>query len=120
MGFCFRRSIRSDSSTPLVIVENQMTLTNEQCIQVAEKVWGWKKTEFSKTYPTAEPVWKDEEGRSTRDIVYAVNSWSGFGKTVEAMFGRGIAIQNILFETPNEMIEATHLAALEAIDAEGS
>ena len=121
-------------------------LTNEQCIEVAEKVWGWKckpredrgwyifsgidKFNYEYTYPID---WLRDE----------VNSWQGFGRTVEAMFGKGKCvyiskwISHVGFncmdtmcmdknhisdemiddelEFPEHLWEATHLAALEAM-----
>ena len=95
-------------------------LTNEQCIEVAEKVWGWDLES-----------WSDYSDCLT--IGQEVNSWQGFGRTVEAMEERefslikseaGIEFYNVfksaevIIEPPakaNDIITATHLAALEAL-----
>jgi hypothetical protein len=100
-------------------------LTKDQCIEVAEKVWGW---EFDAT-------------RSNLNILYLcgiqnqVNSWQGFGRTVEAMAddfhfasdtlfvwferkGRAGYFSAPLFSKTMNMedfTQATHLAALEAM-----
>ena len=100
-------------------------LTNDQCIEVAGKVWGC-----------------DLEGikRFKPQIIHEVNSWQGFGRTVEAMFDKDILfgmefiIENrgkeLAFKPnskcekypviwdgfdPKELIPATHLAAMEAL-----
>ena len=110
-------------------------LTNDQCIEVAEKVWWWKckphedrgwytfseidKFNYEYTYPID---WLRDE----------VNSWTGFGRTVEAMAGKGYAFscddgvvyfikygdqwEGFYGVSPfKNFIEATHLAALEAM-----
>jgi len=89
-------------------------LSNEQCIEVAGKVWGC-----------------DLEGikRFKPQIIHEVNSWQGFGRTVEAMadqygslqvFGGWVSFKRTLdknYEVSDSfgLIEATHLAALEAL-----
>lgn len=112
-----------------------MMLSNEQCIQVAEKVWRWNK-------------YRIDDFQKENNLRDYINSWSGFGRTVEAMAERkyyfiadDIYI-GFLHETKrhgdrngppdyfwsrqcpvisiNDFIEEAHLAALEAIDAEGS
>ena len=107
-------------------------MTNEQITAVAEEVWGWRINgngiilkpcgTISVTAITVDELRKD------------VNSWQGFGRTVEAMAKREIlfkTLPNILStylagnSTIEWLFEATHLAALEAKrkekeDAEGS
>ncbi len=59
-------------------------MTNSQCIEVAEKVWGWN------NLPGIKPM--NEWSELQRDPEYLkkqVNSWQGFGRTVEAMAYRG-------------------------------
>jgi len=96
-------------------------LSNDQCIEVAGKVWGC-----------------DLEGikRFKPQIIHEVSSWQGFGRTVEAMAEREWAFSDssstgICFysrvgdeseikvtddwNNPRSLIEATHLAALEAL-----
>ncbi len=108
-----------------------MTLTNEQSIEIAEEVWGWKPETIA-----GRKVWRESSlGGYTADLHYIVNSWQGFGRTVEAMLTRDdlSPIQTFkLFDTfvrillswlRNEINlqsfwESTHLAALEAIRKE--
>jgi len=130
-----------------------MTLTNEQCIQVAEKVWGWKRKAEDKATANKEgmpPRWIEPGSDPLKSInrlynawqlKHEIESWSGFGRTVEAMAEKKLnflvepssvmfwsADRSIQFAVPytrnpfnkEHFIEATHLAALEAIDAEGS
>lgn len=79
-------------------------LNNEQC-EVAEKVWG---------IDDPEPEWIKKE----------INSWQGFGRTLEAMAGGNIIIESVAKHytdylrgaiTKEELWERTHLAALEAL-----
>ena len=102
-------------------------LTNDQCIQVAEKVWGWVGEFWS------EDAWETPDGNGwIGKINDEVNSWSGFGRTVEAIAERKVYFigngfywwndfghQSVSIEwkseKPLEIIEATHLAALEAV-----
>ena len=53
-------------------------LNNVQCIQVVEKVWGWYPS--GGDYRDRDRVWC-----TTYNIPKEVNSWQGFGRTVEAM-----------------------------------
>ena len=97
-------------------------MTNSQCIEVAEKLWGWT---------LSGPAFKDFP---KLDLESECNSWSGFGRTVEAMadrkwtfnalcVGKPSMVQFISTEHDNSpfpkhhesLIEATHLSALEAI-----
>ena len=99
-------------------------MTNEQYIQVAEKVWGMRWPEW----------WHEQD-----ELIKEVNSWQGFGRTVEAMLKKHywfepafctehqydcisfvhetLASYPIHYERNDleEFIEATHLAALEAV-----
>lgn len=119
-------------------------MTPKQCIKVAEKLWKWKHVGPSSVRldtwlsPGSEPHLY-HQSYSIDDLKREVNSWQGFGRTVEAMFDKDILfgmefiIENrgreLAFrpnskcktypviwdgEDPNELIEATHLAALEA------
>ena len=102
-------------------------MNNEQCIAVAEKVWGLScdgildeynrylacveyQTDFTKE------EWLKEE----------INSWSGFGRTLEKSINPSSIwkFTTILREyldgslTKEQFIEATHLVALEAVRKE--
>ncbi len=55
-----------------------MTLTNSQIIEVAEKVWGWDAHNLGKHLDSGSPV--DYEDQLKEEV----NSWAGFGRTVEA------------------------------------
>ncbi len=106
-------------------------MTNEQCIQIAEKIWGWKKDTDTLGFTT----WS---GGITLHAISTlkreVNSWQGFGRTVEALSERGWDFGAddgvVLFQRDHgnqvhesfyvvspfkkeQFIEATHLAALE-------
>jgi len=80
-------------------------MTNDQCEQVVEEIWGWG--------------YKEHEHREM------VNSWQGFGRTVEAMADNNNIIIDaagkhfidyMLGRTSKEQLWGrTHLAALEAI-----
>ena len=110
-------------------------LTDEQCIEIAEKVWGWS---FHAIPP------KENNGRSVklttpegstcmrineldRFVSGEVNSWPGFGRTVEAVEAKdNIIIDEVARHfidyimgsiTKEQLWERTHLAALEAINA---
>lgn len=113
-------------------------MTNEQCIEIAEKVWGWPTIQGYWVNPeTEKPVFND-------GLREEVNSWQGFGRTVEAMAEKGWAFSELCGPTeedlnngdrlsfhkfsddifyplewdncvPKSLIEATHLAALEAL-----
>ena len=99
-------------------------LTNEQCIEVAEKVWGWTYNQIGDNhcFGSEEDSWWGEN-----IVQQKVNSWSGFGRTVEAMVEHlGYDVKHRLasiidawgydYEGTKGLIEATHLAALEAIN----
>lgn len=106
-------------------------MTNSQCIEVVEKVWGWKRTGGKwRDYPENN-IWEDSKGSIIRywdglamtSIEQCVNSWTGFGRTVEAMAEKGLYFDSKNTgdwnpEEPKTLIEATHLAALEAIKSE--
>ena len=77
-------------------------LNNDQCEQVVEEIWGWG--------------YKEHEHREI------VNSWEGFGLTVEAIdatdsefYGNSLNSYIRGEITKTELWEATHLAALEAM-----
>ena len=84
-------------------------MNNNQCEQVVEEIWGWG--------------YKEHEHREI------VNSWEGFGLTVEAMTGKGLTDNQLICyrfacvdiidigtnKTKEEFWERVHLAALEAI-----
>lgn len=107
-------------------------MTNEQCIEVATKLWGWA------WHPEGEIPsgnqwewqgrWTDGYGSVVlyqRDVSDKVKSWSGFGRTVEAMADEYGSLQVfggwVSFNRDREvsdsfgLIEATHRAALEAL-----
>ncbi len=113
-------------------------MINFQYIEVAEKVWGW----YEDTRGSASRLWRsidpDTGGGQLFDIdelKEEVNSWQGFGKTVEAMAERNLYLlvvgRAIHFKNPNDsfimantrvqiidtekLIEATHLTALEMV-----
>ena len=89
-------------------------LTNEQCIKVAEKVWG-REFKPDKGNEVFELTWLSDE----------VNSWQGFGRTVEAL----AKVKPYYFESftgnysaylqgrmeKETLWERTHLSALEVI-----
>jgi len=114
-------------------------LTNEQCIKVAEKVWGWERHNLIL-------LWDGSYTHNLKEIREQIESWQGFGRTVEAMhegkwllldalmvppcgnrrhtlsfFSDGAGVFYPLDEhgwipgNPTTLIKATHLAALEAI-----
>lgn len=115
-------------------------MTNDQCIQVAEKIWGWKRTERNEGH-LKYPMWYTHPNDlvSLNYLVWEVNSWEGFGITVEAMESRdyeimhhstgreGVYIHFCRWQLPDDeelekcgrgvgdFITATHLAALEAL-----
>lgn len=110
-------------------------MTNSQHIEVAEKVWGWNPADCPYYKKVAELLSDNDDNFKVEatDLLRAeVNSWAGFGRTVEAMAEKGLYFFNI----PNEirhtdyrkvifnklsdrdikkLIEATHLAALEEL-----
>jgi len=110
-------------------------MTNEQCITVAEKVWGLDSYQQDTEYQNHQ--WYGHDSFPFEDFIKAeVNSWQGFGRTVEAMAEKkwvlsdspdgGLCLFSHLGKTrnldlkddynnPKKLIEATHLAALEAL-----
>jgi len=119
-------------------------MTDEQYIQVME-LWGWKLIEGDWYQPTPNTDWpKGLKVCTAAGIKSEVNSWSGFGRTVEAMAEKdkylyindkwdlcfydgpfsvnedGSDLLTFAKEDLNSMIQATHLAALESIDARSS
>lgn len=109
-----------------------MTLTTEQCIEIAEKLWGY---EWLNNPNGIMGVWLDDNRRTLsipfvcykKEVIKKeVNSWQGFGRTVEAMslpvygvfrinatdmyadYLRGLHSKEILWKQ-------THLQALEAL-----
>ena len=118
-------------------------LTTDQCIEIAEKVWGAKVTEMN-AGGAKYPMWylTPNDLVSHSFLVQEVNSWQGFGRTVEAMDAKDWTLEECCSEEryelgdvlsfakdekviqilrdeiyrPRDLIEATHLAALEAIN----
>ena len=123
-------------------------MTNSEYIEVVEKVWGF---ELSKNPNFYRSIWTHPSEDETMiihdwDIEGKVNSWQGFGRTVEAMAKRGcIFIADDIYigfileskrhverqgppafmwsrqlprDSLNNFIEETHLAALEAVREE--
>jgi len=96
-------------------------MTNSQYIKVAE-MWGWKHT--------SDGIW-GKAGHvqfCDHDLEDEVNSWQGFGRTVEAIEasdvwdGFSIAVASYLAKyleyaefSLDDLFEAIHLAALEAL-----
>ena len=99
-------------------------MTNSQCIEVAEKVWGLSvgdiQDEYTEYLCAVEYQTNETKDEWLRD---EVNSWQGFGRTLESvkevptMFLLKILLDDRTRDdwTTDEFIEATHLAALEAI-----
>lgn len=84
-------------------------MTNEQYIQVVEKVWGWDLNS-----------WSDYSDCLT--VEQEVNSWAGFGRTMESIAKREIlfkTLPNILSiylagnSTVKWLFETIHLSVLE-------
>ena len=106
-------------------------MTNEQCIAVAEKGWGWKHRAPDALNldrwlsPGSEPGNYNQE-YSADDLKREVNSWSGFGRTLEKSINPSSIwkFTTILREyldgslTKEQFIEAIHLVALEAVRKE--
>ena len=104
--------------------------------EVAEKVWGWTlSSDGNLLEPGSEPHLYNM-AYSGDHIMCEVNSWAGFGRTVEAMFKMGWGIEALpdeyyvgfcnakgkcfaFLETPENdsarWIKATHQAALDAV-----
>lgn len=112
-------------------------MTNSQCIAVAEKVWEYKSwRECWKDFAETNEYWRidrlpvDNEirlGLEKSILSGEVESWSGFGRTVEAMQSNCNDQQKdrmcSTYEgflnggVSKEMLwERTHLAALEAME----
>ena len=96
-----------------------MSLSADQCVEVA-KMWGWKRKLFNGV-----PMWMGDPTKGSwvaeEYLPEMVNSWSGFGRTVEAMIARGGHPHDIIKKscpTSERVIELTHLAALEAVREE--
>ena len=119
--------------------EGTYEMTNDQCIQVAG-LWGWTLRKDGWYQPTTNLDWPLGLKVCTESgIKSEVNSWSGFGRTVEAMFQKRYWFEpafctehkydciSFVHETlasypihykrdcSEDLIEATHLAALEAV-----
>ena len=112
-------------------------MTQDQCIEIAEKVWGWdKSTLIFNGYPLWRNLKSSEDGIWEDALPKEVLSWTGFGRTVEGMVGyqfiakgdgcgfckKPIRKHEIVWHNYDysnrdrtELIEATHLAALDAI-----
>lgn len=98
-------------------------LTESQCIEVAEKIWGCH-TNGSRWWRSKDDIQSHNIWLMDYDAIQKeVNSWTGFGRTVEAMAGKNIIIEVVAKHytdylrgaiTKEQLWEATHLAALEA------
>ena len=117
-------------------------LTDEQCIEIAEKVWGWKITELEPpNFP--ETWWRDAEGNKkfpvyeTATTIYSqalkneILSWQGFGRTIsnisrilkneheleDFMFDAGPNFDSLIkgLITEDEFFELIQTAALEVL-----
>lgn len=109
-------------------------MTNSQYIEVAEKLWGWE--EGANNTVNRKPYVKGvKRVYDFYELGKLVLSWQGFGRTLEAMakrkayfIGKGFYWWNEYghqsvsvewkSEQPLELIEATHLSALEAVREE--
>jgi hypothetical protein len=112
-------------------------MTNEQRREVAEKVWGWRYRNTRPGNPDTEylPMYwyqpKETDGQlvptfNINQLKDEINSWEGFGRTVESMRGHpnsnmfeemiDAEFHSYLLEIigQSSFFEATHLAALEA------
>ena len=122
-----------------------MTLSNEQCIAVAEEVWGLDSYQQDREYQNHQ--WYGHDSFPFEDFIKAeVLSWSGFGRTLEAMaerflylslhpteceFVAGLTVSFVRSDSTtaatmiydpkdsNSLIEATHLAALAVRERKG-
>ena len=81
-------------------------MTNDQCIEVATKIWG---------------VDPEFAARFKQQYIHEVNSWEGFGRTVDSMRNNEkewpwflANLQRAMFY--KDCIERSHLAALEAMN----
>lgn len=110
-------------------------MTHSQYIEVAENIWGWKFQSHEPIEGTDSLIRIDvNEWVGLTGLRNDVNSWIGFGRTVEAMadklnrvsihdyrkFVKSVisAITESMWSRPfhfKHLIEATHLAALEAM-----
>jgi len=86
--------------------------------EVAEKVWGWRRHGGVYLNNTSYPYVAEFLPRE-------VNSWAGFGRTVEAMvikcpsFNAGLEFQyGTSKDNISKIIKATHQAALDAVKEE--
>ena len=104
-----------------------MTLSNEQCIAVAEDIWGWELV--VKYLP--HKYWRETPMSAVdrRELMLIADSLYGVMLTVESMTKRGTPLNdwlNIIKGYPRDGdFVKVHLAALEAVrkekeDAEGS
>ena len=101
-------------------------MTNDQCTEVAEKVWGWDEITMQDRFDA------HNHGLSSSNLMFfgnrdnwledEVHSWEGFGRTVEAIDATdseyyGDSLNSYIRGeiTKTELWERTHLAALEAI-----
>lgn len=114
-----------------------MSLSTEQSIEIAEKIWGWSRKDQYDFYGKQALKVGLAVSHDYSDIAFEiqkeVNSWSGFGRTVEAMEEKGFYLglncyQNFGFYKKSkpmaqidlgggtfEWMERTHLASLEAL-----
>jgi len=116
-------------------------LTNEQCIEVVEKVWGLvKHSSLSGTWARGQDInvpvkyLINLKTWNLAELQEEVNSWQGFGRTVEAMAGKQLdpmkkfrfteSIQRHVGRFINKAINAEdlfelgNLSALEAVKDE--
>jgi len=102
-------------------------MTDEQCIQIIN-LWGWHKHPQG-WYDGDFKIGQLNYARDEKDwIKRKVNSWEGFGRTVEVMAGKKLSPDDlqelsVIYEaylagsiTHVELWEATHIAALWVID----
>lgn len=116
-----------------------MSLTEQECIEVAERVWGLAFHEFLDAWVKAGGELRDARYRS--ELPNTVNSYEGLGRTLEAMRAKGWRAcmverskyaatdfqWHVSFDSPDERREATgpdlptavHRAALAALGAVG-
>ena len=94
-------------------------MTQDQCSEVATVIWGF-------TFVNGN--FFDEKGQwysNAQDIGVSVDSWRGFGRTIEALMSRDMkhtvavllydAAKN--YETPEKLIESFQTLSLSALEA---
>lgn len=65
-------------------------LTNDQCIEIAKRIWGWREEIFDEAPEIKYLQRQNENGQwqtvcQIHEVKEIVNSWNGFGRTLEAM-----------------------------------